>query len=227
MSLARSGVVKLQKMTASAWPNNATGENHHQVPTELCYVPGKQSYDWGYQIANGQADRLQWFKLLLQHPDGVPDTPIVPLPTSSILGESLCNLSIDDTEPREDSDARLPEFEPPAVTPAVRASKRLTELGIEPVTVVEDFLKGVRQVTLDAIRNTFGKEMVEMNDLEWILSVPAIWSDSAKDLMVKAARGAGFGRHWKDFYLVGEPEAAAAYTLKAIQSHGLKVRYIV
>ena len=46
-------------------------------------------------------------------------------------------------------------------------------------------------------------------------------SDSAKDATLKAAEKAGMGnRH--DLKLISEPEAAAVYTLKAIQPNHLK-----
>jgi hypothetical protein len=59
--------------------------------------------------------------------------------------------------------------------------------------------------------------------VEYILTVPAIWTDAAKSHMIKAAEDAGFGAHRVDFHLVSEPESAASYTLKAIQPNNLSV----
>jgi molecular chaperone DnaK (HSP70) len=99
----------------------------------------------------------------------------------------------------------------------------LQELGIEPVKVVTDFLSHVREVTVESIWRTYGKEFVHNADIECVLTAPAIWTDSAKDLMVTAATNAGFGKHRLNFNLVSEPEAAAAYTLGAIQPSDLNV----
>jgi hypothetical protein len=66
-------------------------------------------------------------------------------------------------------------------------------------------------------------EWVRNAEIEYVLTVPAIWTDSAKDLMVKAAKNAGFGKHRLNFNLVSEQEAAAAYTLRAIQPNHLNV----
>lgn len=71
---------------------------------------------------------------------------------------------------------------------------------------------------------TYGEEFVEKSDIEYVLTVPAIWSDAAKDFMIRAAKKAGYGKHRWDFNLVSEPEAAAAYTLKMSATHNLKVR---
>lgn len=58
--------------------------------------------------------------------------------------------------------------------------------------------------------------------VEFVLTVPAVWSDSAKNATLQAAERAGMGnRH--DLKLISEPEAAAIYTLKAIQPNHLKV----
>jgi molecular chaperone DnaK (HSP70) len=94
-------------------------------------------------------------------------------------------------------------------------------LGIEPVKVVADFLSRVREVTWTSIENTYSGIKLPY---EYVLTVPAIWSDSAKNLMAQAAASAGYGTHHKDFNLISEPEAAAAYTL-SIEQHGLEVRW--
>jgi molecular chaperone DnaK (HSP70) len=58
--------------------------------------------------------------------------------------------------------------------------------------------------------------------VEFVMTVPAVWSDAAKNATLHAAERAGMGnRH--DLRLISEPEAAAAYTLKAIQPNHLKV----
>jgi molecular chaperone DnaK (HSP70) len=51
-----------------------------------------------------------------------------------------------------------------------------------------------------------------------------VWSDAAKNATRKAAEGAGMGGEGgKGIRLISEPEAAAVYTLKAIQPNGLNV----
>lgn len=69
-------------------------------------------------------------------------------------------------------------------------------------------------------------DLVQDSKVEYILTIPAIWSDSAKALMVKAAENAGFGSHQVDFNLISELECAAAYTLKETGPNNLKARVL-
>jgi molecular chaperone DnaK (HSP70) len=73
---------------------------------------------------------------------------------------------------------------------------------------------------------TYSSRFVRESKVEYILTIPASWSDSAKALMVKAAEDAGFGSLGVDFNLVSEPECAAAYTLKATEPNNMKVRVL-
>lgn len=106
-------------------------------------------------------------------------------------------------------------------TPAERTAQILKELDIATVTVVTDFLSAVRETTVASIERTYKKQWVGESTIDYILTVPAIWSDSAKNIMIQAAEAAGFGAHRNGFHLISEPEAAAAYTLKAIQPNNL------
>ncbi|XP_052812349.1 heat shock 70 kDa protein 12A-like [Mya arenaria] len=49
----------------------------------------------------------------------------------------------------------------------------------------------------------------EENDIKWLITVPAIWEDAAKQIMVLAAEKAGIAR--ENLQLVYEPEAAAIF----------------
>ena len=112
---------------------------------------------------------------------------------------------------------------PPSVTPAQRTAGMLQKANLTPVTVVTDFLKAVRETALASIARTYGSEWTRTIGKEYVLTVPAMWTDAAKSHMVKAAQDAGFGVHRVDFNLISEPEAAAAYTLRAIQPNNLEV----
>jgi molecular chaperone DnaK (HSP70) len=113
------------------------------------------------------------------------------------------------------------EFILPTTTPVQKTVQTLQQLQIPPVTVVSDFLKSVLEITTASIKRTYGAQLVRDSTVEYVLTIPAIWSDSAKALMVQAAESAGFGSHRDDFNLVSEPESAAAYTLKTIQLNNL------
>jgi len=85
----------------------------------------------------------------------------------------------------------------------------LQGLGITPVQVVSDFLRSVREVAVASIMRTF--EYIENAKIEYIFTVPAIWSDSAKNLMAQAVESAGYGTHRVNFDFISEPEALAVY----------------
>ena len=54
----------------------------------------------------------------------------------------------------------------------------------------------------------------------WI-TLPAIWSDEAKEATLTAAKNAGFGsRPHDEIFTIAEPEAAAIYTLKRFSTPG-------
>lgn len=50
---------------------------------------------------------------------------------------------------------------------------------------------------------------IELTDIQWVVTVPAIWSDPAKAFMRKAALEAGIDS--KMLTIVLEPEAAATF----------------
>jgi molecular chaperone DnaK (HSP70) len=54
--------------------------------------------------------------------------------------------------------------------------------------------------------------------VEYVLSVPAMWSPQAKDRTLRLARAAGYGvvGNENSIRLVSEPEAAAIYTITAV-----------
>ena len=216
------------------WPNGGIGNSSaDQVPTEVHYTnPITRAKIWGYETSTvnkgaSNPDPLKWFKLLLQ------DRPTAPVRAQAAtynrrkgkarasgnglesffggLGLSASSLGMSTT------------FTPPTITPAQKTALKLQQSNISPVTVVTDFLSAVRETTIASIERTYDSTWVRENKKEYVLTVPAIWSDAAKSLMVQAATDAGFGTHRVDFNLISEPEAAASHTLKAIQPNNLNV----
>lgn len=104
-----------------------------------------------------------------------------------------------------------------------RTAAKLKELQLKPADVVADLLSSIRELALERVASTYDAEFVAQTEVEYVLTVPAIWTDHAKNSMVEAAERAGLGKHREDFHLCSEPEAAAVYTLRAIQPHELRV----
>lgn len=86
--------------------------------------------------------------------------------------------------------------------------------------VVADYLKEVRKHVVTHLEQTLGPEIVQITPKELWLTVPAVWSDKAKDSTERAARTAFGDLVDERIYLVAEPEAAAVATLTQLTSKG-------
>jgi hypothetical protein len=205
------------------WPNGSIGNSSaDQVPTELHYSDIQtREKTWGHEIPkfNKAIEPLRWFKLLLQE-----DATLPAYSTNSSSSGRSCSPEDIYRSPSSPSSPKLSAVpsvsdsssDPPsyklAPTLAEKTRIQLKRLNIEPIEVIADFLSGVREVLLDSIKRAYESNRSDWVDglqISYVLTVPAIWSDSAKDLMIQAATKAGFGIHRVDFNLVSEPEAAA------------------
>jgi hypothetical protein len=116
-----------------------------------------------------------------------------------------------------DKNQKLPHFVSPLDTAA-----QLRQYGKTVMDAVSDYLTEIYKHTMDTLTKRYGETFMAQTKVEFVLTVPAVWSDSAKNATLQAAERAGMGnRH--DLKLISEPEAAAIYTLKAIQPNHLKV----
>lgn len=85
-----------------------------------------------------------------------------------------------------------------------------------------DYLRQIYNHTMQTLTKRYGETFMAKTSVEFVLTVPAVWSDAAKDATLKAAEEAGMGKQG-DLKIISEPEAAAVYTLKAIQPNHLRV----
>ncbi|KAL9087723.1 MAG: hypothetical protein Q9165_006490 [Trypethelium subeluteriae] len=116
-----------------------------------------------------------------------------------------------------DRNQKLPHFVSPLDTAA-----QLRRYDKTVMDAVSDYLTQLYRHTLDTLTRRYGASFVESTRVEFVLTVPAVWSDAAKNATLHAAERAGMGsRH--ELRLISEPEAAAVYTLKAIQPNHLDV----
>jgi molecular chaperone DnaK (HSP70) len=86
--------------------------------------------------------------------------------------------------------------------------------------VAADYIRSIYEHALERIATKVPEKYLE-NDVQkkFVISVPAVWSDKAKDTTLKAAKLAGI----YPATLIKEPEAAAMYTLHVLQDRGLEV----
>ncbi|KAL1606690.1 hypothetical protein SLS60_004097 [Paraconiothyrium brasiliense] len=116
-----------------------------------------------------------------------------------------------------DRSHKLPHFVSPLETAA-----QLRKYEKTVAEAVSDYLAQIYKHTMETLTRRYGETFMSMTKVQFVLTVPAVWSDSAKDATLRAAEKAGLGSG-KDLKLISEPEAAAVYTLKAIQPNNLKI----
>lgn len=202
------------------WPNGSTGSGSaDQVPTEVHYTNLlTRQKTWGYEIPkfNKEIQPLKWFKLLLQDTttthSGFPSDDSFNRfsPQTGELSRVLASMALVPTwSVASASSSTAPYVPPSGATPAQQTAVRLRQLGIEPVEVITDFLAAVRKISVESIERAYETDWVRGAKISYVLTVPAIWSDPAKALMVQAAEAAGYGDHRVGFNLVSEPEAAS------------------
>jgi len=90
------------------------------------------------------------------------------------------------------------------------------------VDAVSDYLTQVHKHTIDTLTRRYGESFMASTKVDFVLTCPAVWSDTAKNTTLVAAERAGMGKQ-AEIQMISEPEAAAVYTLKAIQPNHLKI----
>ncbi|KAF1945173.1 actin-like ATPase domain-containing protein [Clathrospora elynae] len=116
-----------------------------------------------------------------------------------------------------DRNQKLPHFVSPLETAA-----QLRKFEKTVMEAVSDYLSQIYKHTMETLTKRYGETFMGMTKVQFVLTVPAMWSDSAKDATLKAAEKAGMGNR-TELKLISEPEAAAVYTLKAIQPNHLQI----
>lgn len=93
------------------------------------------------------------------------------------------------------------------------------------VDVCADYLTGVAAFAYKELSREFGEEVVAISPLEFWFTVPAVWSDRAKQDTLHAAEVAAknakvFSTLEASTYLIPEPEAAAVAAISDITQGG-------
>lgn len=83
------------------------------------------------------------------------------------------------------------------------------------VQAAADYLINLKQHVLEQIEERFGQQLLAATQFEFVITVPAVWSDAAKDATMKAAQLAGLNENDK-LSMITEPEAAALCALKTV-----------
>ncbi|KAG9501001.1 hypothetical protein J7337_006683 [Fusarium musae] len=87
--------------------------------------------------------------------------------------------------------------------------------------LVTDFIAQLVEHLMYTLREKLGSGLVKSTSLEFVIMVPAIWSDLAKEKTKKACEQAMISASEHHVHLVSEPEAAAIYALHDLDLNAL------
>jgi molecular chaperone DnaK (HSP70) len=173
------------------WPN-ASQAFAEKIPTTIAYNASGQPLTWGASVGKQHKDKVQYFKLGLQR-GAARHYSQGSSAASEILGGFLT-----------DTEWRHPKFPDKS-----------------PVDFTADYLTCVhRYFTEDYLTTQYGPVFLKGQRLGYVITVPAIWTEKAKDLTRQAAVLAGIDD--SSLVFITEPEAAALYCATICKEVGLE-----
>lgn len=90
--------------------------------------------------------------------------------------------------------------------------------GKDVLQVTTDYMKPLYAHLMDHLRKRVART-IDATPIQFVLTTPAIWSHAAQHSTCEAAKKAGFGTRPGDtITMISEPEAAALYTIKELNS---------
>ncbi|KAJ5318738.1 actin-like ATPase domain-containing protein [Penicillium atrosanguineum] len=112
----------------------------------------------------------------------------------------------------------LDESQDQEYAPSLASKSLLAQYGKSAVQTSGEYLAYLVLHVKDTLQRRFGDAAKSM-ELKFVLTVPAVWSDKAKDATLRAAIMAGINS--QQISLVSEPEAAALHSLRTIQPNSI------
>lgn len=190
-------------LLVQGWPGLNAVSNNEKVPSRIAYLPPAPGQSrgeilWGNKIKHTTKAPVHACMKLKFDESGVSSRGVRAL--MAMLSSRVGGLSMDDLDQimaGEDGD----ENDGPPPYP-----------GKTTVEIVGDYLAQVREAAFAEMSKKYGAAMFSSMRRELVVTVPAVWSERAKDLTLKAVAKAGWDA--VTVALVTEPEAAAIYTLR-------------
>ncbi|PNS16892.1 Heat shock protein 12B [Sphaceloma murrayae] len=96
--------------------------------------------------------------------------------------------------------------------------KELSDRHKSATDVIADYMTKLHDFAIAELGKAYTPAFLQATPIEFILTVPAVWSDVAKQATRDAAKRAGFG---DSIHLISEPEAAAVETLSTMKDEDL------
>ena len=91
-----------------------------------------------------------------------------------------------------------------------------------PEKLVTDYLTAMRKHAEKVLAHKLPQSVVADIPIEYILTVPALWSDTAQAKTRSCAEKAGMGSG-SSLHIISEPEAGAIYALDTMDPHGIQI----
>ncbi|KAK3899799.1 hypothetical protein C8A05DRAFT_46227 [Staphylotrichum tortipilum] len=181
------------------WPGVNMVSNNEKVPSRIAYLPPNRAHPggeilWGNKIKHTtKAPVHACMKLKLDDTEG-SSRELRGL--MAMLASRIGDMGMDDPDDifAAEEDEGLPPYP-----------------GKTTVEIVGDYLAQVREVAFAEISKRYGRAMFSSMRRDLVVTVPAVWSERAKDLTLQAVAKAEWDA--AKVSLVTEPEAAAIYTL--------------
>jgi len=104
--------------------------------------------------------------------------------------------------------------------PSKESGSLLREMNKSPTKASGEYVEMLVAHAKNILRRRFGTALQTIN-LQFVMTVPAVWSDKAKDATMQAACLAGIPN--ADLSLISELEAAAVYAIRTIQPNTMAV----
>lgn len=175
----------------TAWPGAHAENNEHyeKAPSQIAYAsenPGLRGDVWGYQVKPEHVS-CSWTKLLLD--------------------KNALKTQFDGPA--------LLDYNDPAHLDSVANGLMRVPQGKTASRVVQDYLRALHDTLMGSVRARLGEDILRVTPMEFWVTIPAIWSDEAKQATLTAAKRAGFGaRAGDEVNLIPEPEAAANLAIR-------------
>ncbi|CAM6084107.1 unnamed protein product [Calypogeia fissa] len=220
------------------WPYQAAAgaKPYCKTQTSLWYLPAKtsgtfelQNWGWAASVKHRKAHQLKNSSIKVAQSSAEGDSSTDGHDPTSTCGHFLSTFKL---HLANEGAASGPQSVPPSM------SETRPE-GLSTERVISDYLEELSLFIMVELKNKFGDHIVKKN-VQWCLTVPAIWSDTAKQTMHKCAQMSSLvqGRHCKDkdasphpLVIVLEPEAASGGTVdlvvhEKVDDSGVKVKEV-
>ncbi|KAK6066752.1 Chaperone protein DnaK [Seiridium cupressi] len=112
-----------------------------------------------------------------------------------------------------------PSLKPPSNTTLQNAQNGCSD----PKKPVANYLAKIGEHLMYTLRIKIGEAFLNNTPIEFLLTVPAIWSDLASQRTLEACKQAGGPFRDAPIHLISEPEAAAIFSLHGLDPHGLNI----